>query len=479
MENSEVARTTIAGQQIVTEKLKFKEKLGYAFGDTGCVLVFSLIGSVLFTYYTDVLFIHPLFVAFLFIARAFWDGISDPLWGRFIDTRRKMSPSGRFKIWILRMSPFLSASAVLAFALPRQTTETASAWVIVYAIITFIIFDLAYTTVNVPYGTLASAITDDPVDRSNLSMFRSIGAGLGSLPSMVLTSIMFVALYIEGVPQLNEEGEPIRIVQHGILIVGIAVIALISFAMNALCYKWTKERIPPIEKPKAQKGEMMRVLKSHLKNPAFVALSVASMILIGTQFFTQSFYVYIFNHYFNRQELYAFVMVATYLPIGIFIFIMNRLISKYGKKILCAIGLAVASISNLVLFVIRTQNPFVFLVFCLLSGAGMTILVLQIWAMIIDVIDDHEKKTGMREEGTTYSLVTFSRKIGQAFAGAIAAFGLYFIGYEITPDAPRPSDEAVQSLYTLATLIPAILFAIGFAALYFFYPNIDRKITKT
>jgi len=105
----------------------------------------------------------------------------------------------------------------------------------------------------------------------------------------------------------------------------------------------------------------------------------------------------------------------------------------------------------------------------------MTILVLEVWAMIIDVIDDHEKKTGMREEGTTYSLVTFSRKLGQAFAGGISALGLFIIGYEITPGAPRPSDSAVANLYSLATLVPAVFFLIGFISLFFFYPNLGFK----
>ena len=79
--------------------------------------------------------------------------------------------------------------------------------------------------------------------------------------------------------------------------------------------------------------------------------------------------------------------------------------------------MAFAALTSLILFVIKTDNPYVFLVFTFMSGLGQTFLVLEVWALVMDVIDMHEVRTHRREEGTGYAVVSFARKLGQTLAG--------------------------------------------------------------
>ena len=120
---------------------------------------------------------------------------------------------------------------------------------------------------------------------------------------------------------------------------------------------------------------------------------------------------------FTNTSLNVLGTVCTYLPMAILIPIMNKLIDRFGKKELCAFGIAFASIASFVLFFIKTGNPYVFLVFTFLSGLGQTFLVLEIWALVMDVIDYHEIRTHRTEEGTAYAFISFTRKLGQTLAG--------------------------------------------------------------
>ena len=111
-----------------------------------------------------------------------WDAFADVTWGRFIDTR-KTSKNGKFKPWIFRMSFPLVISGILMFVkIPGMSDGFYLAW----AFVTYIVWGTLYSTVNIPYGSMASVITEDPVERTTLSTWRTMGAMLASLLINVL-----------------------------------------------------------------------------------------------------------------------------------------------------------------------------------------------------------------------------------------------------------------------------------------------------
>lgn len=449
----------------LTHGIKFKDKLGYAMGDMGGLLTFSLIGAFQNKFYTDVLHISPAKIVVLILVARLWDAINDPIWGAFIDSR-KPTKQGRFRPYILWFSIPLAVSAVLMFTVIPGLNE---AKYLLFAYITYILYGMMYTAVNIPYGSLASVVTDDEKERSSLSMWRSIGAGVGGLPgTILLPMIVYTTTY-------SADGTKIQTLDGTKLTIGVLVLSIISVAVYFGHYKLTKERIAP---PKKQKSNynVFRTIADLLKNRPFVMLCLASMLLIAFQFYYQSTYTYLFADYYHNAGLYSMVTICTYLPMAILIPVMNKLIDKFGKKELCAFGMAFAAAASFVLFFIKTSNPYVFLAFTFLSGLGQTFLVLEVWALVMDVIDYHEFKTHRREEGTAYAFVSFTRKLGQTLAGVglNALLALIHYNSEASANGEALPEAVLNKLYDISTLVPAIALALMAVILAFGY-NLSKK----
>ncbi|MCC8073183.1 MAG: glycoside-pentoside-hexuronide (GPH):cation symporter [Clostridiales bacterium] len=449
----------------LTHGIKFKDKIGYAMGDMGGLLTFSLIGAFQNKFYTDVLHISPTKIVVLILVARLWDAINDPIWGAFIDSR-KPTKHGRFRPYIFWFSIPLAVSAVLMFTVIPGLSE---AKYLLFAYITYIFYGMMYTAVNIPYGSLASVVTDDEKERSSLSMWRSIGAGVGGLPgTILLPMLVYTTTY-------SADGTKIQTLDGTKLTIGVLILSIISVVVYFGHYKLTKERIAPPEKQKSNYNAFKTIV-ALVKNRPFVMLCLASMLLIAFQFYYQSTYTYLFADYYHTAGLYSMVTVCTYLPMAILIPVMNKLIDKFGKKELCAFGMAFAAIVSFILFFIKTSSPYVFLVFTFFSGLGQTFLVLEVWALVMDVIDYHELRTHRREEGTAYAFFSFTRKLGQTLAGVGLNALLALIQYdsEASANGEVLSDSVLDSLYDISTLVPAVALALMAIILAFGY-NLSKK----
>lgn len=449
----------------LTHGIKFKDKIGYAMGDMGGLLTFSLIGAFQNKFYTDVLHISPAKIVILILVARLWDAINDPIWGAFIDSR-KPTKQGKFRPYIFWFSIPLAVSAVLMFTVIPNLSE---AKYLLFAYITYILYGMMYTAVNIPYGSLASVVTDDEKERSSLSMWRSIGAGIGGLPGTIILPMLVYTTTV------NADGTKIQTLDGNKLTIGVLILSLISVAVYFGHYKLTKERIAP---PKKQKGDynVFITIADLLKNRPFIMICLASMLLIAFQFYYQSTYTYLFADYYHQAGLYSMVTICTYLPMAILIPVMNKLIDKFGKKELCAFGMAFAAVVSFILFFIKTDNPYVFLAFTFFSGLGQTFLVLEVWALVMDVIDYHEIRTHRREEGTAYAFFSFTRKLGQTLAGVGLNALLAFINYnsEASANGEALPDNVLDKLYDISTLVPAIALALMAVILAFGY-NLSKK----
>jgi len=442
-----------------TPKLKFKEKVGYAFGDAACMLVLATTSALLQKFYTDILHIAPAVIMVMFLIVRIFHAVVDPVWGRFIDTR-KPSERGRYRKWILFMALPLSVSTLLMFIKIPGFSVTGY---IVYGYITYALFGVFFTAINTPYGSLATVMTTDLEDRSMLSIFRSAGAGIGNVPAMLVAIMCYVTLQ-DGTSQMN----------YTRLIIGVIVISASCLLLSIFCYLWTNERIVHHNEDTAhKKGRTKEIVVSLFKSKSFVSLSIAAMIIVGSQMFAQAYYVYLFEYYFESPSLYMIAMICTYLPVVILVTITKKLVVIFGKKLLCTAGLFVAGFLNVLMYFVGGYHVAIFLVLCFFAGVGATFLLLQVWAMLGDVIDNHEKATGIREDGTTYSFFSFARKLGMAIAGFFSAAALAWIGYKVGADAVQEK-STIDGMYAMAVLIPAGLYFVGAVALLFFYPVLDK-----
>jgi len=464
-----------------TSGLKAKDYIGYAMVDAAGCLVFSLVTTLLQKFYTDIFHLSPLFIMLMFIAARIWDGINDPIMGRVCDTV-KPGRYGRYRQWFLYAALPLTLSAVLMFLkLPGIGEEGHTVRTCIYATATYIFFGMSYTVLQIPYGSLASVVTTDATERSKLSVWRSVGAALGSIPVLLIASFAY-SKRLDGAGNvvLGENGRAITDMQYAPVIRGVIIMAVCSLVLLLIAFTLNRERVKTKPQPKA-KGAALRAVKLLFSNRAFVAVSLISMLLLAGQMFTQSFYTYLFDDYFHANWMNLATQACTYSPMIVMMFILPGMARRIGKKEVCAVGVAAAAAANLILFFLRGMDPgvlmWIFLALNFVSGCGLTTLVMQLWAMVTDAIDDIEVRTHSRDDGTAYSVFNFFRKLGQVLSAVCVNGALLGMNYRYEKGAVQTM-ENLRKMYDLATLIPAVLFAVMALLLFVYYPLSHERVEQ-
>lgn len=454
MEQSYIARTSGIGR---------RDKIGYAMGDVASLLVFGLVQSVLQKYYTDVLGLSIVSIMVMFIFARVWDAVNDPIWGRIVDGMKPRA-DGRYRRWMKVFAIPVAVSAVLMFIRIPGMSRTGY---FVYATVTYVLFGMLYTCINIPYGSMAQVITSDDRERSSLSVFRSIGATFGALPAMALISFC----YVKG-------ANGVAVMSYNKIITGVVIISVFSAAAYYLCYAWTKERVET--KPALRrKGETARVVKTLVKSRPYVVVCLVGMLFLAAQMFSQSYYTYLFNYYFNAPQLSMMPTVCQYLPVAVVMLFAGKLGAKYGRKEICALGMLAAGACNLLLYAINTSSVWAFLGVCLLSGIGNAFIFLLMWAIATDAIDYNEVTYDLHDEATSYAVFTFMRKLGQTVAAILVNSALLRIGYtDNVLNTSLITDATLKYMYADSVLIPAVLYLLIFALLWFAYPLGKKRIAE-
>ena len=449
-----------------TSGIRLKDKIGYAFGDLASCLVFGLTQSVLNKYYTDVLEISVLHVMIMTIIARIWDAISDPIWGRIID-RAKVGKDGRYRRWIKIFSLPVALAAVLMFLDVRGMVPAGRlAWIY----ITYILFGMLYTCINIPYGSLAQVITSDDKERSSLSVFRSIGSTFGAMPAMVLASVCYVTL-ADGTKQMDYKK----------VFIGVCFIAALSVIFYLLCYRLSKERVESKPEP-AKKGTSSEVIRALLKSPPFMAVCLASMLYLAAQMFGQGYNTYLFHYYFEKPGLTMLPTVFQYLPVAVVMFFATKLGNKFGRKEVCSLGMLIAAVFYIILFLlslIGVTSVWLYLIANLMAGIGTAFLFLLVWVLATDAIDYNRVTYGLKDEATSYAFYSFMRKLGQTVATVLINVPLLRIGYNGSElKTEGLSASALKTMYNYSVMIPAVLFLLVFILLKFVYPLDKKRIDK-
>lgn len=454
MEQSYISRTSGIGT---------RDKIGYAMGDLASLLVFGLVQSVLQKYYTDVLGIGVVSIMIMFIIARIWDAINDPLWGRIID-RIPPAPDGRYRRWLKILAVPVALSAVLMFVKIPGLSEGGY---LAYAYVTYILFGMLYTGINIPYGSLAQVITSDDRERSSLSVFRSIGSTFGAMPAMLLISFCYVK---------NANGT--AVMSYSKILTGAIIISAVSVLAYLLCYRWTTERVPTKPTPK-EKGQTWKVIKILLHSRPYMAVCLVGMLFLAAQMFSQSYNTYLFNYYFNAPGLSMMPTVCQYLPVAVIMLFAGKLGARFGRREVCAYGMLMAGVCNLALYLVGGTNVWMFLAVCLLSGIGNAFIFLLVWAIATDAIDYNEVSYGLHDEATSYAFFTFMRKLGQTIAAILVNMALLRIGYTGNVlNTANITGGTLDMMFTDSVLIPAVLYFLIFVILRFMYPLGREKIAQ-
>lgn len=438
------------------------DKIGYAFGDFGNDFTFILSSMFMMKFYTDVMGVSAGIVGLLMMLARFVDAFTDVTMGQIVD-RSKPTKDGKFRPWLKRMCGPVAISSFLIYQ--SGFAGMPYAFKVFWMFLTYILWgSIFYTSINIPYGSMASAISSESKHRTELSTFRTIGATLAGLAIGVGTP-MFAYEVVDNATVLV--GSKMTIIA--------GVFAICAIACYLLCFNLVRERVEvPQNTSKLDIGAM---LKSIISNRALLGIIAAAILLLLGQLGMTGMAPYIFPIYYNSGSAQAMsVLVSSIALLVICAPFAVKLSTIMGKKELSAASCLFGGIMWIICLVIRPQSATIFIVFYTLAYIGLGFFNTVIWAMITDVIDDAEVKNGVREDGTIYSVYSFARKLGQALSSGMIGAVLTAIGYtDKVPTNPSAYPEILEGIFNWSCLIPAIgLFAVALALLFIYPLNKSR-----
>ena len=451
-----------------------RDKLGYLFGDFGNDFTFILSTSILMKFYTDVMGVSAGIVGIIMMIARFADAVTDVTMGRICDAA-KPTAAGKFKPWLLRMCIPVAAASFLMYA-PGLAPETVSHWSdgarIAYLAITYILWgSFCYTGVNIPYGSMASAISADPGDRASLSTFRTMGGMLAG---------MFIGI---GLPLVAYDkvttaaGETLSVINGNKVAISAAVFSVLAILCYLLAYRLITERVP-YKAEKRERVSVAKMIRSAITNRALISIIFASIFMLLAQLTMQNMSAYIFPDYYGDatgQTLSSLTMMVSMLIASA---VAKPLSSRFGKAEVSVVSSLFAVAVCIVTWLLRPQNMWGFIGLQALIWLGLGVFSMICWALITDVIDDAELKNGVREDGSVYALYSFARKLGQAFAAGLSGWLLEAIHYneKALEQGISQTQSVKDGIFNIATLVPALGFAALALVLWFWYPLHKKRV---
>ena len=445
-----------------------KDKMGYLFGDFGNDFTFILSSSFLLKFYTDIMGVNAAVVGLVMMIARFVDAFTDVAMGRICD-RTKPGKNGKFRPWIRRMCGPVAIASFLIYQ--SSLAGMPMGFKIAYLFVTYILWgSVFYTSINIPYGSMASAISAEPDDRQSLSSFRTMGG-------------MFAGMIISiGVPLVAYDtlanGDVVLNGGRFTLIAG--VFSVLAVGCYLLCYSLTTERvIPEVDEAKFKNNSVGTMLKNAVTNRALISIIAASVVMLLAQLTQQSIAGYVYPNYYRNATAQSMSSLAMMGGMIVAAALAKPLARKLGKAELSVVSNLFAGAVGVILFFVRPANVWVFVALQCLCWLGLGIFSMICWALITDVIDDAELKNGIREDGSVYALYSFARKLGQALSAGLTGALLSLIGYTTETAFSTPVTEGI---FNISTLVPALGFILLAAILWFWYPlhkkTVDENVRK-
>ena len=429
-----------------------KETLAYGIANAGQCFGYNIISSsYLSLFFTKVFGVPFGAVSAMMLFLGIWDTINDPLMGSIIDRTR--TRYGKLRPYLLIIPIPLGLATIMLFAGPQILGDAAETTAkIIYMFVTYFIWELFYTLGDVPFWGMSAAISPSPSDRTRvISSARFVSGLIGGLSNTILVVLMDLS---------NNGSIPLSLSQVFLLmavISGTAGMAL--FSLSGIC---TRERVvQTVKEPSVLDG-----FKALVRNKPLLLIVIGNVLaaVSGVGGFFQTYY------YSEVVQMNSLTIVIA-LPGTILGFVTYLLIPKIKRKfdnrqIIFLNGFARLIMGTIVFLVGMTCFTNLWVVVPLLMVQNLlfsffnTINMVIPTEMIGDTIDYMEWKTGERNEGVSFSVLTFVGKLTGSLSSAIGAALMALIGLsfdETTGVAIKAYEQTDFFIWGMFTLAPAIL----------------------
>jgi sugar (glycoside-pentoside-hexuronide) transporter len=433
------------------QTLTFGEKFGYSLGDLAANFIFQAMLALQLDFYTHTFGLTAAQAGTLFLVVGLSVAFLNPVMGMIAD--RTVSRWGKFRPWLLWTAIPFGIIGVLTFTTPNISP----AGKIIYAWTTYILLRVIYTVNNVPYASLTAVMTSDPDERTSIASYRQIAANSAGfiVASLAIPMVKFFG-----------HGDDARGYQ---LTMGLlSVLSVIFFVIAFFC---TKERIQPDPQ---QKTSLTQDLSDLFKNRPWVMLFLATLFYFAAIVVRGNVMLPYFRFVAGNVDLFAwfngFGLAALLLGVACSTAVSVRV----GKRRLFMGSMILAGIFNMALFVIPTHATVVIIGVEVLRQFSFGLSGPILWAMMGDVADYGEWKTGRRASGTVTAAVVFALWAGLALGGAIAGWLFSFYGF--VSDAQVQTPQAQSGILLTASIYAGLAF-LAVAACMFFYP-VSREVSR-
>jgi len=431
--------------------LAFSEKFGYGLGDMAANFVFQAMMVLQLNFYTDTFGLTPAQAGTMFLIVGLGAAVFNPVMGVIAD--RTHTRWGRFRPWLLWTALPFGVIGVLTFTTPNLSSGAK----LLYAWVTYLLMRLIYTANNVPYASLTGVMTDDPNERTSIASYRQLFANAAGfiVQSLAIPMVVFLG-----------RGSSARGYQltMGIFLVTSVIMFLIAFAVS-------KERIQPDPKQKSSVGQDLSDL---LKNGPWIALFLVTTLYFIALMIRGSLMLPYFKYCAGNQLIFSWFNGFGLTALLIGVACSTALTKRMGKRNLFFWSMVLTGVFCIALFFIpaTATTPIIVLEVARQFAYGCSGPIL--WAMMGDVADFGEWKTGRRATGTVTAGVVFALWIGLALGGAIAGWLLSLYGYE--PNAIQ-TEHSLMGIRLIASVYSGAAFLAAAVCLLFY--GIDMKLNLT
>jgi glucuronide carrier protein len=419
-------------------KLRPGQYLGYAAGEVANNLTFQMVSAFVLIYYTDVAGISAAAAGTLLLLVRVWGGFTDLLAGRSVDATA--TRWGKFRPYLLFGPLPLLALLVAVFSIPGGLSDGGK---LAWAFVSYALFSLAYSFVNIPYGSLGAAMAQEPDARAKLSSARAVSASL---------TILVIAAVVS--PQITGSADLQRS-----LTITTAIFAGIGLALYLWCFATSRETV----RRETDKVAVRDTVGMIAHNRPLVLLCASSLLFLTGMFSLSTVAVFYARDVLGNADLYIVMTIVQTLAMVAAAALVPSVVETMGKKRTYIFAGVVASAFAVAFALAPGSIPVIGITCYGILGLGLGAINALIFALQADTVEYGEWRSGVRAEGASYSVLSFMRKAGQGIGGAAAAFTIGLGGY--VSGAPAQSDAAVTSIKIAAGIVPAVAVAAAVAVM--------------
>ena len=395
--------------------LSFKEKAAYGLGAVGKDMVYMLSASYVLYYFQDVLGVNAIAMGIILMVASVFDAFNDPIMG--IVVAKTKTKWGKFRPWLMIGTLTNAVVLFLMFAAPPSMDGKG---LVAYAAVTYILWGVTYTMMDIPYWSMIPAFTKSGREREGLTTLARSCAGAGSA---IITVVTVMAVNALGKMTAGAGAGAKQVEIAGFKWFACLVAVLFIVFITITCISIKEQATVDMESPSV--GQMFKAL---ISNDQAMTIVIAIVLINCSVYITSNLVIYFFKYDFGGEGWKGSYTLFNMFGGAVQIFSMMLfypLLRKFVDNVkIFYICISSAIIGYVVLFAIafiNMSNVYMLFIPGFFIFAANGVLQVLTTVFLANTVDYGELKNGRRDESVIFSMQTFVVKLASGVAALVAS----------------------------------------------------------